>query len=153
MPQQLLLRTSVFTKNIVKVQRTQAQLFKIKSLILRKFLVFTGYELQISGVLNTGLNHYALNVYTRQNPRQHVVLKKTSQMCYSMYTLWKKSVCLFIPLRQFLSWGLQFFRYVFSLFKVIKFYVTRFMRTMLPVMHSFCHLPTCQTGKNRNSED
>jgi hypothetical protein len=39
-----------------------------------------------------------LTVYTGENPRQHVVLKNTSQMR-------TMSVCLFIPLRQLLSWG------------------------------------------------
>jgi hypothetical protein len=47
----------------------------------------------------------SLNVYTRQNPRRHDVLKKNQPNAYNMYTDRKESDCLFIPLRQLLSWG------------------------------------------------
>jgi hypothetical protein len=47
----------------------------------------------------------ALNAYTGQNPRRHVVLINSSQMRTILYTNWMESVCLFMPLCQLLSWG------------------------------------------------
>ncbi len=49
-----------FRKNIFKAQRTQAQLFKMKNLILRKFLMITGFDPWIWGLPSTGLNHSAI---------------------------------------------------------------------------------------------
>jgi hypothetical protein len=47
-----------------------------------------------------------LNVYTGQNPRQHVLMK-TSQMHTICSQFGRKPVCLFTPMRQLLSKGWQ----------------------------------------------
>ncbi len=46
---------------------------------------------------------------TGQNPRRHVVLKNNQANALKMYTDRNKSVCLLMPLRQLLSWGLYIF--------------------------------------------
>ncbi len=81
-----------------------------------------------------------LNVYTGQNPRRHVILKKNQPNAYNMLTVWKKSVCLFIPLRQLLSKGWYSFRgmlfhqinYSYSLCSLVKkFMIFKFIISKL----------------------
>jgi hypothetical protein len=48
-----------------------------------------------------------LNVFTVQNPRRRVVLKKTSQLRTICTHIRRNPVCLFISFRQLFSWGLK----------------------------------------------